>query len=97
MEFANELELREFVIAGLCTTCQRQAYDDARIVAGPIIPEPSPLAPAPIDLPPMVWTGDMYVQVLPGMPLYTRKTIWDAEDRPRWVAGEILTPRSAAD
>ncbi len=95
VEFANELELREFVITGLCALCQRQAYDDARRVAGPSIPEPSPLATTPIDLPPMVWTGDMYVQVLPGMPLYTRKTIWDAEDRPCWMAGEVLNLRSA--
>jgi hypothetical protein len=31
------------------------------IVARPIIPEPSPLAKAPFDTPPMIWTGDMYV------------------------------------
>jgi hypothetical protein len=31
------------------------------------------------------------------MPLHTRKAIWDGEDRPSWVAGEILTLGSAAD
>lgn len=97
VEFANELELREFVITGLCASCQSKAYEDALRVAGPSCPEPEPLETTPVDMPPMIWSDPCYTGVLDGMPLHSRTTIWDDDDRPCWVAGEILTVRRVAD
>ena len=97
VEFANELELREFVITGLCASCQNKAYEDAHRVAGPSCPEPEPLDSTPVDMPPMIWIDSSYFGVLEGMPLYCRTTIWDEDGRPSWVAGETLTVRCVAD
>jgi hypothetical protein len=97
VEFANELELREFVITGLCASCQTKAYEDALRIAGPSCSEPEPLETTPVDMPPMIWTDSCYIGVLEGMPLYSRTTIWDEEGRPCWVAGEILSVRCVAD